>query len=179
MPGPNSSQIQHTSGPGGIDRLDVHSLSNYDKMILHIDKIQPYHFGLAGFFSWLLLAGFLVSPSTYASVRYLDAPEKTGDIGKAVVKAMRNIPLIFIASFACLIATINRYLIVPTVLHSVMGLVSTLLNVYGMQDGQWSVTTIISMAIIGGLFLFSLTAYAMYELVLLPSLKIKHWTPTV
>lgn len=64
-------------------------------------------------------------------------------------------------------------------LHSVMGLVSTLLNVYGMQDGQWSVTAIISMAIIGGLFLFSLAVYAVYELVLLPSLKAKHWTSSV
>lgn len=128
MPGPNSSQIQHANGPGRMPQLDVHSLCNYDKMILHMDKIQPYYFGLAGFFSWLLLAGFLVSPSTYASVRYLDAPEETGDVGKAVMKAVRNIPLIFIASFACLIATvgigwlwvkwhrnyvwINRYLVV-------------------------------------------------------------------
>ncbi|KAJ6445201.1 C6 zinc finger domain-containing protein [Purpureocillium lavendulum] len=104
------------------------SLTQYDKMILRMDKeIKPFYFGLASFFSWLLLAGFLTSPTTYSSVRYIDAPDQTGDIGKSVMHAIRNIPLIFIASFACIIAAgglawlwirwrhnriwINRYLV--------------------------------------------------------------------
>jgi len=187
------------------DYSDSHT--DYDKMILRMDKeIKPYYFGLAGFFSWLLLAGFLVSPTTYSSVRYLDAPKQTGDIGKAVMHAVRNIPLIFIASFACIIAAvglawlwtrwhhnhiwIHRYLVMyvlprfpaspfgseayissPTMLHSLMGLISTLLNVYGTQEGQWSITAIISVAIIGACLISSTTAYVTYEYVLLPKLK--------
>ncbi|KND88225.1 hypothetical protein TOPH_07129 [Tolypocladium ophioglossoides CBS 100239] len=108
MAGPNDSQIQLRKAPGRMDQLYLNSLSEYHKMILHMDeKISPAYFGLAGFFSWLLLAGFLMSPSTYASIRYLDTAEKTGDVGKAVAKAVRNIPLVFIASFACLIATVG------------------------------------------------------------------------
>ncbi|GJN67152.1 hypothetical protein PLICBS_001176 [Purpureocillium lilacinum] len=167
---------------------DSNSHTEYDKMILRMDKeIKPYYFGLAGFFSWLLLAGFLVSPTTYSSVRYIDAPKQTGDIGKAVMYAVRNIPLIFIASFACIIAAVglawlwtrwhhnhiwvHRYLVIPTMLHSLMGLISTLLNVYGTQEGQWSITAIISVAIIGTCLISSTTAYVTYEYVLLPKLK--------
>ena len=191
---------------GEMDPPDYsNSHTEYDKMILRMDKeIKPYYFGLAGFFSWLLLAGFLVSPTTYSSVRYLDAPKQTGDIGKAVMHAVRNIPLIFIASFACIIAAvglawlwtrwhhnhiwIHRYLVMyvlprfpafgseayissPTMLHSLMGLISTLLNVYGTQEGQWSITAIISVAIIGAWLISSTTAYVTYEYFLLPKLK--------
>ncbi|KAI9146669.1 hypothetical protein HJFPF1_13574 [Paramyrothecium foliicola] len=98
-------------------------LSRYDEMILEIDKnISPHYFLTVGFFSWLLLAGFLVSPSTYASVK------ESSTLDSSVMNAVRNVPLLYIASFACLFATaglgwlwwrwghnyvwVNRYVIV-------------------------------------------------------------------
>lgn len=104
-------------------------LSKYDEKILEIDKtIDPWYFVVAGILSWLLLAGFLMSPSTYASVQESSALKNTGKVGESVMTAVRNVPLIYIASFACLIATaglgllwmkwrsnfiwVNRYLVV-------------------------------------------------------------------
>lgn len=104
-------------------------LSRHDKMILEIDKRIPSCYNiLAGFLSWLLLAGFLVSPSAYASMQESSALQETGQVGRSVMQAVRNVPLLFIASFACLIASaglawlwwrwrhnyilINRYVIV-------------------------------------------------------------------
>ena len=98
-------------------------LSRYDEMILEIDKnISPHYFLTVGFFSWLLLAGFLVSPSTYASVK------ESSTLNGSVLNAVRNVPLLYIASFACLFASaglgwlwwrwghnyiwVNRYVIV-------------------------------------------------------------------
>lgn len=83
-------------------------LSRYEEMILEIDNsINPYYFIFAGFCSWLLLAGFLVSPSTYASVQHTNALDKSGAVGKSIINAVRNVPLIYIASFACLGATVG------------------------------------------------------------------------
>jgi len=65
----------------------------------------------------------------------------------------------------------EAYISSPTMLHSLMGLISTLLNVYGTQEGQWSITAIISVAIIGAWLISSTTAYVTYEYFLLPKLK--------
>lgn len=84
------------------------ALSRYEEMILEIDNsISSYYFIFAGFCSWLLLAGFLVSPSTYASVQHTNALDKSGAVGKSIITAVRNVPLIYIASFACLGATVG------------------------------------------------------------------------
>lgn len=40
-----------------------------------------------------------------------------------------------------------------------------------MQGGQWSVTAIVTMAIVGALFVFTMAIYALYEYVLLAKLK--------
>jgi hypothetical protein len=81
-------------------------LSRYDKMILEIDKkIPSYYFLAAGSFSWLLLAGFLVSPSTYASMKDSEALKSTGPVGESLMSAVRNVSLLYVASFSCLIAT--------------------------------------------------------------------------
>jgi len=83
-------------------------LSRYEEMVLEIDNnIKPYYFILSGFCSWLLLAGFLVSPSTYASVQQSDALDGSGQVAKSIINVVRNVPLIYIASFACLSATIG------------------------------------------------------------------------
>jgi hypothetical protein len=92
-------------------------------MILEIDKnISPHYFLTVGFFSRFLLAGFLVSPSTYASV------EESSTLDGSVMNAVHNVPLLYIALFACLFAAaglgwlwwqwghnyvwVNRYVIV-------------------------------------------------------------------
>lgn len=103
-------KTQSTGRLGPLPQSSVTShekyLSKYEEMILEIDNsVQPYYFIFAGFFSWLLLAGFLVSPSTYTSVQQSNAFDKSGAVGKSIISAVRNVPLIYVASFACLGAT--------------------------------------------------------------------------
>ncbi|KAK0761668.1 hypothetical protein N5P37_005650 [Trichoderma harzianum] len=162
-------------------------------MVLEIDNnIKPYYFILSGFCSWLLLAGFLVSPSTYASVQQSDALDGSGQVAKSIINVVRNVPLIYIASFACLSATIgmawlwyrfrsnhvwiSRYLVVltflsPTLSHSAVGLGSAILNIYSNQNGQWSITAIITVSIVGLWFMISSGLYIVYEFITLPYLK--------
>lgn len=77
----------------------------YTQMLRQADQeIATYYFILAGFFSWLLLAGFLVSPSTFSSNSQLHILEKAGDLGTTVAATVRHVPLLYIAAFCCLIA---------------------------------------------------------------------------
>ncbi len=55
--------------------------------------------------TWLLLAGYLVFPSTFASIRKSDVLNKAGDIGRSVDHVVRNVPLIYFASFLCLLSS--------------------------------------------------------------------------
>lgn len=80
-------------------------LSQYDRIILEVDSTHSGYLFLAGFLSWLLLASFLVSPSTYASLRESDTLNGAGKVGQSLIGAVRNVPLLYITSFACLIAT--------------------------------------------------------------------------
>lgn len=41
-------------------------LSKYQQMVLHVDDVGVRYLIFAGGFSWLLLAGFLISPSVLA-----------------------------------------------------------------------------------------------------------------
>jgi uncharacterized membrane protein len=62
-------------------------------------------------------------------------------------------------------------------MHAAMGLVSTFLNIYSMQDGQWSVTAVITTCIIGTWLIVSFALYILYGHILLPKLKEKRWIP--
>lgn len=83
------------------------SLTKYDQMVLEMqESIGLRYFVLAGFLSWLMLAGLLVSPSTYSSVRF-HVIDQTGDIARVVVSSLLSIPLLCIALFLCVVATIG------------------------------------------------------------------------
>lgn len=60
-------------------------------------------------------------------------------------------------------------------MNSAMGLISTLLNVYSIQDGQWSITAIITASIIGAWLIAAGALYVLYSYVLLPRLKMTRW----
>lgn len=82
-----------------------HAPQYYAMMVQMDQDIGMQYAVLAGGFSWLLLAGFLLSPATYASARYVDTLEKTGLPVAFSIGAIRNVPIIVLACVACLTAT--------------------------------------------------------------------------
>ena len=56
---------------------------------------------LASLFTWLLLAGFIVLPATFASIRNSRALDDMGKAGKVVISAAQNIPLLWVAGIYC------------------------------------------------------------------------------
>ena len=80
-------------------------LSKHDEMVLENANAPRRDAWGARICSWLLLAGYLVFPSTFASLRSSQVIDDTGRAGKYIVNAVQNVPLLYIASFSCGLAT--------------------------------------------------------------------------
>jgi hypothetical protein len=74
------------------------------QMLLELDDVPMWHNFLATLSSWLLLGGFMVLPGTFASIHNSKAvKEGASRVGKVVLKAVDNIPLLVVGGVCCLI----------------------------------------------------------------------------
>ncbi|KAK2051915.1 hypothetical protein LY76DRAFT_673061 [Colletotrichum caudatum] len=136
------------------------TISRYDQMVLENDKDIDWWWSLlAKIFSWLLLAGYIVFPSTFASLQRSRALESMGVVGYIVSRGVNDF-LISLASILSGSASIglawlwfkrrtnyiwvNQQIIIPTLVNSLMGFFSTLLNLYTVHGGEWSTTAIVT-----------------------------------
>ena len=72
-------------------------------MLLELDDISLRYSILANLFTWLLLAGYVVLPGAFTSIRNSRVlSEDAGIAGKAVVQAAQTWPVLLIASICCL-----------------------------------------------------------------------------
>jgi len=77
-------------------------------MLLRLDKILILHNILAGAFTWLLLAGFVVILGAFTSIvnsRVLQTGARKA--GKTVVRTAQNLPLLGVAAASCRISAIG------------------------------------------------------------------------
>ena len=76
--------------------------TRYVDMLLELDEIpRPYNI-LASAVTWLLLAGYIVLPVTFQSIRNSQVlSDGTGKAGKLVVKTVQNLSLLIIAAICC------------------------------------------------------------------------------
>jgi hypothetical protein len=78
--------------------------SRYIKMLLQLDEIPLWHSILASLCTWLLLAGYVVLPGAFTSIRNSRVlSEEAGAAGKAVVTAAQTLPVLIVASICCAI----------------------------------------------------------------------------
>ena len=66
--------------------------TQYVNMLLALDSIPRLHNMLAGFFTWILLAGFVLFPGTFTSLQN-ESVVSTGEVGKKVLDAVGHVPL--------------------------------------------------------------------------------------
>ncbi len=76
-------------------------------MLLAIDQIPRLHNILASFFSWILLAGYLVFPGTFTTIqksKALNSDNEDENVVKdAILKAVKNVPLLWVAGACCIL----------------------------------------------------------------------------
>ena len=90
------------SGTGPIGH-STSVMTDYDRMCKESNSIPLLYNILASFFSWILLAGFIVSPGTFTRLRSAASlATEDGTAGRAVQTAVQNVPLIYVAAVCCL-----------------------------------------------------------------------------
>ncbi|KAG6000708.1 hypothetical protein E4U21_005097 [Claviceps maximensis] len=182
-----------------LERSDT-AHSRYVQMLLDIDDIPIVHSVLASFFVWLLLAGFLVFPGTFTTIRKSieskhsqllpQQQQWTDQTTDLVLKSVKNIPLLVTAAVACGISVagmvvlalrhsdnyvwmLNK-LIMPGVANCLAGLISTLVGVYSQQHGVWSVTAKVTAIVEGTCLAVAGALFLFFEQVLLRKVRDHH-----
>jgi hypothetical protein len=107
-----------------------------------------------------------------------------------VVEEVKNVPLLYLAAFCSGIGSlgmawlwfkyranyiyISNRIFLPGCLHSLAGLISTLVNVYSSQHGNWSVTAWATAAATGGIMFITGTLFSVYNFSILAKVKKNH-----
>ncbi|KAF8201176.1 hypothetical protein K438DRAFT_1582091 [Mycena galopus ATCC 62051] len=170
----------------GLQRADSQN-TRYMNMLLALDGIPRLHNMLAAFFTWILLAGFILLPGTFTN---LQSKEGTNGDETELIDAVQHVPL-FVIAFACSgigvlgmlwlwwrwnqnYIWLNNRIFLPGALNSLAGIISTLVNVYSAQHGEFVETskitiivTIVAALVCGGLTL-------LYSMVMLRRVKQAH-----
>ncbi|KAH6884977.1 hypothetical protein B0T10DRAFT_531112 [Thelonectria olida] len=168
------------------EHLPGESLTAYDAMVLQSHEVQKRYNFAAAAANWLLLAGFMVFPGTFTSLSRAGVLNDSR-AGRVLQHAIRNTPLLYIGGLCCLCGGIaicwlwwhfkhNYFWLVyriflPGLLHSVMALITSLINIYTAQDGNWSVTAIATVYMTGICALLMGSITAVYQLWFLEKLK--------
>lgn len=78
--------------------------TRYMTMLLHLDEIPRLHNILASFFTWILLAGFVIFPGTFTSLQSgkFDDKAKT-ESAQSILRSVKHVPLLVVAATACVI----------------------------------------------------------------------------
>jgi hypothetical protein len=181
-----SKEIHRSTQRRGVSDADIAAHTEYINMLLALDDIAPYWNLFAAFFTWILLAGFVLFPGTFASLK---TENLTGTSAK-VLNYVQEVPLYIIAWICTGIGAlgmswlwyrwhknyvwiVNR-IFIPGLLNSLAGVISTLANVYGVQGGTFSETSKSTIIVTGAIALICAVLFIVYHGILLRGLKKKH-----
>ncbi|CAE6466051.1 unnamed protein product [Rhizoctonia solani] len=152
--------------PGGSLKRRPSANTRYMNMLLELDAVPRFHNMLASFFTWILLAGFVIFPGTFTSIQQLDLDDPSrSDAERWILGQVKNVPLLVIAGLCCAVGAIgmiwlwhrwhmnfiwlvNR-IFIPGTLHGLAGEISTLVNVFSQQGGRFSTTAIVTTIVTG------------------------------
>jgi len=161
-------------------------------MLLDLDTIPRLHNILASFFTWILLAGFVIFPGTFTSLSTLtdDPTLQQNHTASDILKTVKHVSLLYIAAFCSGVGAVgmiwlwwrwranyvwllNR-IFLPGCLNSFAGLISTLVQVYSQQQGNWSVTAWVTATVTGGCMVITGLLFALYNFWILEKVKKRH-----
>jgi hypothetical protein len=158
-------------------------------MLLALDTIPRFHNILASFFTWILLAGFVIFPGTFTS---LSASDKlnASHTASEILHSIKHVQLLVIAGICCGIGAggmlwlwwrwrenfvwlLNK-IFMPGCLNSLAGLISTLTNVYSQQGGMWSITARVTAIVSGTIMVITGCLFVIYNFWVLARVKKRH-----
>ena len=76
--------------------------TSYIIMSLQVNEVPTQHNILAALYSWLILAGYVIFPSTFTFLKnFHTLDSSTG--GKIVQDMVQNVPLLLLAALCCIV----------------------------------------------------------------------------
>ena len=100
--------------PGTLQRIPSVQ-TRYMDMLLSQDTIPRLHNILASFLQWVLLAGYLVLPATFNSIRNSDQVQSSSEDGNiaatTALAAVKNLPLLYVGAFCTGIGLLGKFLL--------------------------------------------------------------------
>jgi hypothetical protein len=189
----NGSQSQAQAQRFGAPNRQNSAQTRYINMLLDLDTIPRMHNIFAAFFTWILLAGFVIFPATFTSLSArLDSDEfKNNPQAEALLKLSSNKEwLVYIAAICSGLGALgmiwlwwrwrtnyvwllNRIFLTGC-LNSLAGLISTLVNVYSQQAGVWSTQAWATLGVTGGSMVICGALFAVYNFWVLQKIKNLH-----
>jgi hypothetical protein len=161
-------------------------------MLLDLDTIPRMHNMFASFFTWVLLAGFVILPGTFTSLSTLtdDPSVASNHTASDILNQVKHVSLLYVGAFCAGIGALgmiwlwfrwranyvwllNR-IFLPGFLNSFAGLISTLVNVYSQQDSKWSVTARVTATVTGVCMVVTGMLFALYNFWILEKVKKRH-----
>ncbi|MCJ1370853.1 hypothetical protein MMC20_002066 [Loxospora ochrophaea] len=143
--------------------------TRYMDMLLHVDEIPRLYNMLAAFFTWILLAGFIVFPGTYTTLEHnvvvKQAANGTSYLEEEVVETAMSISVLWVAGVCCAVGAsgtgwlwikwrknyvwvVNR-IFLTGLFNSAAGFLGTMVNVYTVRKGHYSTTAKVTAIVTG------------------------------
>ncbi|KAH7123397.1 hypothetical protein B0J13DRAFT_455673 [Dactylonectria estremocensis] len=148
-------------------------LSPYDAMVIKSHEVSNINNFIAAASNWLFLAGFTVIPGAFTSFSHTKLLNDS-QAGRVVQYALRSTPLLVLGSIFCFAGGFGMLWVFWQVKHNYRWLVDRvffLVNIYSAQNGDWSVTAIVTVCIIGSSVFILGSMLAVYEFWLVEKLK--------
>ncbi|GKU06776.1 pho85 cyclin-1 [Fusarium langsethiae] len=102
----DSRDREETSPKPSQAPLPSENFSSYDRMVVESHEVPLRWNFLASLSNWLLLAGFVVFPGTFTSISRSGVLDRN-QAGRILQRAVRNVPLLYIGSFSCIIGILG------------------------------------------------------------------------
>ncbi|KAJ7621140.1 hypothetical protein FB45DRAFT_980738 [Roridomyces roridus] len=185
-PRPSKSEAQRPPLP--MTRSEMQQMdTKYVNMLLAVDSIPWLYNILANFFTWILLAGLVLFPGTFAN---LQSSTNQNGIVVAAVDVVEHVSL-FVIAWICTgigaagmcylsyrwrsnyIWLVNK-VFMPGFLNSLAGVLSTLSSVLGSQAKTFSISSRSTIIVTGVLTVVCGGLTAFYMFVLIRTLKKQH-----
>lgn len=164
--------------------------TRYMSMLLALDTIPRVHNILISFFTWLLLAGFIIFPGTFTSLSTTLSSDTSSSFTSSILHSVKNIQLLITGGVCSGVGALgmiylwyrwrtnyvwllNR-IFLPGFLNSLVGLIGTLINVYSQQDGDWSVTARVTAIVTGSIMVVCGVLFGLYNFWILRRVKRTH-----
>ncbi|EXL39881.1 hypothetical protein FOCG_17548 [Fusarium oxysporum f. sp. radicis-lycopersici 26381] len=159
---------------------------SYSDMVLAAHECPFALRFIAAASNWLLLAGFVVFPGAFTSLSRMKLLSES-QAGRNAQYFIHNTPLLAIGILCCSIGSagigwvswkckgnyvwlVDR-IFVPGLLNSVVALLMSVVNIYTAQNGEWSITAVVTVSIIGVWGTITALMLVVYELCFLRKLR--------